>query len=58
VGCRAWTLAYWHWVRAVRFEHAAQNNTRLDYIAEVEHQGHRIERLPYAVDAGRSEPGN
>jgi transposase len=49
-GCRAWTLAYWHWVRAVRFEHAAQNNTLLDYIAEVEHQGQRIERLDKSID--------
>jgi transposase len=49
-GCRAWTLTYWRWVRSVKFEHAAQNATLLDYIAEVEHQGHRIERLESAID--------
>jgi transposase len=50
VGCRAWTLTYWRWVRMVKFEHAAQNAALLDYIAEVEHQGHRIERLEKAKD--------
>lgn len=49
-GCRAWTLTYWRWVRVVKFEHAAQNATLLDYIAEVEHQGHRIERLEKSID--------
>jgi transposase len=49
-GCRAWTLTYWRWVRMVKFEHAAQNTTLLDYIAEVEHQGHRVERLEKAID--------
>jgi transposase len=49
-GCRAWTLSYWRWVRMVKFEHAAQNQTLLDYIAEVEHQSLRIERLEKAID--------
>jgi transposase len=49
-GCRAWTLTYWRWVRMVKFEHGAQNATRLDYIAEVEHQGHRLERLEKSID--------
>lgn len=49
-GCRAWTLTYWRWVRTVRFEHTSQNATLLDYIAEVEHQGHRIERLDKLID--------
>lgn len=49
-GCRAWTLTYWRWVRVLKFEHAAQNATLLDYIAEVEHQGHRIERLEKSID--------
>jgi transposase len=49
-GCRAWTLTYWRWVRMVKFEHAAQNATLLDYIAEVEHQGQRIERLDRSID--------
>lgn len=49
-GCRAWTLTYWRWVRMVKFEHPAQNATLLDYIAEVEHQAHRIDRLEKAID--------
>jgi transposase len=49
-GCRAWTLTYWRWVRTVKFEHAPQNATLLDYIAEVEHQGQRIERLEQSID--------
>lgn len=49
-GCRAWTLSYWRWVRMVKFEHAAQNETLLDYIAEVEHQSLRIERLEKSID--------
>jgi transposase len=49
-GCRAWTLTYWRWVRMVKFEHAAQNETLLDYIAEVEHQSLRIERLEKSID--------
>jgi transposase len=50
VGCRAWTLTYWRWVRTVVFEHAAQQQTLLDYIAEVEHQAQRIERLDKAIE--------
>jgi transposase len=49
-GCRAWTLTYWRWVRVLKFEHAAQNATLLDYIAEVEHQGHRLQRLQKSID--------
>ena len=49
-GCRAWTLTYWRWVRTVKFEHAAQSQTLLDYIAEVEHQGQRIERIEKSID--------
>jgi transposase len=49
-GCRAWTLTYWRWVRTVKLEHTAQNQTLLDYVAEVEHQGLRIERLEKSID--------
>jgi transposase len=51
-GCRAWTLTYFRWVRTVAFEHAAQRATLLDYIAEVEHQTARIERLDTSIDEG------
>jgi len=49
-GCRAWTLTYWRWMRSVRFEHASQELTLLDYIGEVEHQSARVERLDKAID--------
>jgi len=49
-GCRAWTLTYWRWVHTVRFDHAPQTATLLDYIAEAEHQTIRIERLDKAID--------
>jgi transposase len=49
-GCRAWALPWWRWLRTLKFEHAAQTATLLDYIAEVEHQAGRIERLEKAID--------
>lgn len=56
-GCRAWTLTYWRWLRTVKFPHAAQERTLLEYIVEVEHQQQRVERLDGAIDeAVRSAP--
>jgi transposase len=49
-GCRPWTLTYWRWVRVLELDHAAQRQTLLDYIHEVEHQGERIARLDKAID--------
>jgi transposase len=49
-GCRAWTHAWWQWVRAVRFDHAAQNVTVLDYIMAVDYEAQRITRLEGAID--------
>jgi transposase len=49
-GCRPWTLTYWRWVHTVRFDHAPQTATLLDYIAEAEHQRTRIERLDKAIE--------
>jgi len=49
-GCRAWTSAWWQWVRAVELPHADQKTTLLDYILEVDHQAQRIERLEGAID--------
>jgi transposase len=46
----AWTLQYMKWVREQRFEHAAHEATLSDYLHEVEHAGHRIERLERAID--------
>jgi hypothetical protein len=41
-GCRAWTAAWWQWVRALHLPHAEQNTTVLDYILEVDHQAQLI----------------
>jgi transposase len=49
-GCRAWTAAWWQWVRGLKMPHAQQNTTLLDYIMEVDHQAQRIERLEGAID--------
>jgi len=58
-GCRAWTLTYWRWLRTVKFEHAAQERTLLEYMVEVEHQQQRVERLDGAIDeAVQSAPAH
>lgn len=49
-GCRAWTAAWWQWVRGLKMPHAEQNTTLLDHIMEVDHQAQRIERLEGAID--------
>jgi transposase len=49
---KAWTQAHLTWVKsAVRFDHAAQEATLLDYIHEVDHVADRIERLEAAIMA-------
>jgi len=49
---KAWTQAHVAWVKsAVRFDHAAQEATLLDYIHEVDHMTARIERLEAAIHA-------
>jgi len=42
---RAWTHAWWSWLKQVRMPHASQDVALLDYILEVEHARHRVERL-------------
>jgi len=49
-GCRAWTAAWWQWVRHLNLSHAEQNITLLDYVMEVDHQAQRIVRLEAAID--------
>ena len=49
-GCRAWTAAWWQWVRALERPYADQNTTLLDYIMQVDHQAQRIELLEGAID--------
>jgi transposase len=48
-GLKAWTQLYMAWVRQLRFEQAAQESTRLDYLHEVEHMAERIVRLEKAI---------
>jgi transposase len=49
---KAWTQAHLAWVKsAVRFDHAPQEATLLDYIHEVDHVAARIVRLEAAIDA-------
>jgi len=47
---KAWTERYRRWLSTVRFEAPAQEATRLDYMAEVEHARERIGRLERALD--------
>src|SRR6202158_4309152 len=42
---RAWTAAWWQWVRGLQLAHLEQNTTLMELILEVDHQGHRIERF-------------
>jgi len=48
-GMKAWTLGYMAWVRQLRFQHVAQESTRLDYLHEVEHMAERVKRLEQAI---------
>jgi transposase len=50
-GKKPWTLAYTAWVKSMRFAHAAQDATLVDYIHEVDHAADRIARLERALDA-------
>ena len=45
-----WTHKHLDWVRAVHFEYAAQEATRLDYLHEVEHMADRLGGLERAID--------
>jgi len=49
-GTKAWTESYRRWIAALRFEQPAQEATRLDYLAEVDHARERIARLERALD--------
>lgn len=50
-GTKAWTERYRRWLDGVRFEHPAQEATRLDYLTEVDHARDRIVRLEQALTA-------
>ena len=49
-GTTAWTEQYRRWLGTVRFDAPAQEATRADYVAEVEHVRERIGRLDRALD--------
>jgi transposase len=45
-----WGTRQMEWIRAQRFEHAAQQETMVDYLGEVDHAVGRIERLEQAIN--------
>jgi transposase len=47
---KAWSAAWWQWVRGLQLPHAEQNTTLVELILEVDHQGQRIERFDGAID--------
>ena len=47
---KAWSAAWWQWVRALQLAHAEQNTTLLELILEVDHQGQRVARFDGAID--------
>ena len=49
-GVKNWTLQYKAWLRTLRFEHAAQEATFLDYLHEVEHAAERLVRLEKSLN--------
>jgi len=49
-GTKAWTERYRRWLSTVRFDAPAQEATRVDYVAELEHARDRVARLERALD--------
>jgi transposase len=49
-GTRAWTAAWWQWVRAVTLAEECQNIVLLDLIMEVDNQAVRIARFDAAIE--------
>jgi transposase len=49
-GVKSWTTKHLLWVKTLRFEHAAQEATFVDYLHEVEHAADRVARLEQAID--------
>ena len=48
-GIRGWGTKYMQWVRALKFEHAAQEATFMDYVNEADHAVERVARLEAAI---------
>jgi transposase len=53
--CSTWSTRYVEWIRSLRYEHVAQEATRIDYLAEVDHASERIRRLEQAIDAAAEQ---
>ena len=49
-GCSTWSVKYVEWIRTLRYDHVAQQATKVDYLAEVDHASARILRLEQAID--------
>jgi transposase len=49
-GIKAWGTKHQSWLQTLRFDHGAQEATRLDYVTEVDHARDRIGRLERAMD--------
>src|SRR3989304_910038 len=49
-GMKSWTAKHLLGGKTLRFEHAAQEATYLDYLHEVEHAAQRVARLERAID--------
>lgn len=47
---KTWGADHMVWVRAVTFEHRAQQATMVDYLSEIDHVGARIARLEEAIE--------
>lgn len=47
---KAWGVHYMKWLDSLRFEHAAQEATFVDYLHEVRHAAERIKRLEKSLD--------
>jgi len=47
---KAWGSVHMEWLRRLRFDHAAQQATMVDYLGEIDHVAARIQRLEEAID--------
>src|SRR5206468_3765078 len=48
-GIKAWGVKHRAWLQTIRFAHAAQDATLLDYRTEIDHAADRIARLERAI---------
>jgi len=48
--CRAWSAAWWQWLRKLQLAHPEQNAALLELIVEVDHQEGRVARVERLID--------